>query len=108
MAGSRVERSSQLFNAAVILLLVLVVTAGWCTAQSKWTFDAWTKPTQYLDPVYSDFIGEAAYFKSSNDESFYPFGWKHVSTLGAPDAEGWDRVLTPAEVLHCLLGFLCG
>ncbi len=93
-------------DAPAVCLLILVVAAGWCTAQAKWTPDAWALPTRYLDPVYSDFIGASAYFKSVNDEGFLPFGWKPVSTLAAPDTGGWDRFPTPDEVLLSLFALL--
>ena len=98
-------------DAVVVALLIFVVAAGWCTAQAKWTPEAWALPTHYLDPVYSDFIGASAYFKSVNDEGFLPFGWKPVSTLAAPGTGGWDRFPTPDEVLLGLFALLfrwCG
>jgi hypothetical protein len=94
------------WDAPAVALLILVVAAGWCTAQAKWTPEAWALPTRYLDPVYSDFIGASAYFKSVNDEGFLPFGWKPVSTLAAPGTGGWDRFPTPDEVLLGLFALL--
>ena len=94
------------WDAVVVALLIFVVAAEWCTAQAKWTPKAWALPTCYLDPVYSDFIGASAYFKSVNDEGFLPFGWKPASTLAAPDTGGWDRFPTPEEVLLGLFALL--
>lgn len=96
----------QKWDAVVVALLIFVVAAGWCTAQAKWTPEAWALPTHYLNPVYSDFIGASAYFKSVNDEGFLPFGWKPVSTLAAPDTVGWDRFPTPDEALLGLFALL--
>ena len=94
------------WDAVVVALLIFVVAAEWCTAQAKWTPESWALPTCYLDPVYSDFIGASAYFKSVNDEGFLPFGWKPASTLAAPDTGGWDRFPTPEEVLLGLFALL--
>ena len=96
----------QKWDAVVVALLIFVVAAGWCTAQAKWTPEAWALPTHYLEPVYSDFIGASAYFKSVNDEGFLPFGWKPVSTLAAPGTGGWDHFPTPDEVLLGLFALL--
>ena len=102
MGGSCSLKKRQQCDALLVVILLLIVGAGWCTAQAKWTPEAWALPTQYLDPLYSDFIGASAYFKSLNDEGFLPFGWKPVSTFAAPSSGGWDGFPTPDEML---LGF---
>ncbi len=83
----------------ICLVLLSVVFVGWCLAQSKWLAQDWNFPTTYDELIYSDFIGEAAFLKSLNDEGTLPFGWKPVTTLAAPGIGGWDSFPTPDEVL---------
>lgn len=88
------------------LVLLSVVLVGWCFSQSKWLAQDWNLPTTYDEAIYSDFIGEAAFFKSLNDEGLLPFGWKPVTTLAAPGTGGWDSFPTPDEVLVGLFALL--
>lgn len=89
------------------LLLGVITLVAWCLAFGKWTTESWSIPAVYDNPVYSDFIGSAAVFKSINDEGMVPFCWKTVHDLGAPGVGGWNRFPTPEEVQLSFFAFIC-
>ena len=89
------------------VILCVIIFAAWCTAFGKWTTESWSIPAVYDEPIYSDFIGSAAVFKSIYEEGMTPFCWKTVHDLGAPGVGGWNRFPTPEEVQFAFFAFVC-
>ena len=89
------------------VILCVIIFAAWCVAFGKWTTESWSIPAVYDEPIYSDFIGSAAVFKSINEEGMVPFCWKTVHNLGAPGVGGWNRFPTPEEVQFAFFALVC-
>lgn len=85
-------------------LLVATTALAWCAATRKMSWADWQLPTTYFDPTYSDFIGACAIFKSHNEARLWPFAWKMVPVLGAPEAATWNVSPTPDETLIGFFG----
>lgn len=91
---------------ACLAILVLVTTAAWCFATGKGISARWDMPTTYMDPVYSDFLGNCGHLRSLEDSSSMPFVWKTATDIGAPDGVNFNRTPTTDEALHLLLRLL--
>lgn len=96
----------------LVLGTLLAVTAlAWCASHALWGPREWSLPTSYLEPVYADFLGTAAYVKAMTEGGVVPFGWKSSAGLGAPGQASWSGLPTPDEVLFAFIGLLakvCG
>jgi len=80
-------------------LLVLCLLA-WCAANSKWTLEAWSLPSAYVnDPEKADFIANACSVKASGAWWHLPFLWKTVPDLGAPFTGDWNDIPTLDELV---------
>ena len=91
---------------AVVMVILGVTILAWCTANDMWSMAAWSLPTIYLDPVYSDFIGTCSYLKAMATGDFLPFGWKLLPDIGAPQGANWTTIPTPDELLLGFFGLL--
>lgn len=88
------------------VMLILMIVAGWCVANGKWSASDWALPTTYLEPVYSDFLGGAAAVKAMAEGQYAPFGWKTVSTFGAPYGGNWNDGTSVDELVMGVFGLL--
>jgi hypothetical protein len=91
---------------AVVMVILGVTILAWCTANDMWSMAAWSLPTIYLDPVYSDFVGTCSYLKAMATGDFLPFGWKLLPDIGAPQGANWTTTPTPDELLLGFFGLL--
>ncbi len=88
------------------MVILGITILAWCTANDMWSMAAWSLPTIYLDPVYSDFIGTCSYLKAMATGDFLPFGWKLLPDIGAPQGANWTTIPTPDELLLGFFGLL--
>lgn len=96
--------ASNRWDLLAIGMLVATTGLAWCVATRKTTSAEWRLPTTYSDPSYSDFVGTCAIFKSHNEAHLWPFAWKVVPMLGAPEAATWNLSPTPDETLIGFFG----
>jgi phosphoglycerol transferase len=89
-----------LTDAGAVAGLVLVCLLAWCAANSKWTVEAWSLPTAYVnDPEKADFIANACSVKAARSWWHLPIFWKTVPELGAPFTGDWNDIPTLDELV---------
>jgi phosphoglycerol transferase len=95
-------------DGVVMGVLLILVFVAWAGAYAKWSFSAWAAPIRYLDPVYADFIGASAAFKTMAHENLWPLSERVASNLGAPTPGGVNSTASPTtnEIETTLAGIL--
>lgn len=85
-----------------VVLLVIVVTAGWCVMLNRLDLRAWETPLRYTD----DSLIVLARIKSAADGHYSPFLSKRIPALGVPFIANWDGHPVSEDWLYTLTGLL--
>ena len=86
--------------------LVTLVAVAWCSATDRWTPQAWSTPTAYLEPYTNDVLGGLATIKAAAEGHARPLAWKIVPQLGAPYDGNWSDWPSIEELQYAFFGSL--
>ena len=77
-------------NLLPVMMLLVCVLIGWCSATGIWSPSTFGRPAAYLDdPSKSDIVLGYASLRASTEGEAAPFSWKTVSRLNAPFTANW-------------------
>ncbi len=97
---------------AAAVLLVAVITAAWCNANSMWNRAAWKLPSAYIGPYQgplsskTDVLLHLAFIRAARDGHFVPLRSKIVPELGAPNDGNWNDWPITEEIPIYAMGLL--
>ena len=101
---TRITDSALPRDACAIASLLAVVTLAWCAANDRWSWEAWSLPTQYLEKFHHDVLWTLAGMKGVAEGTNLPFVHKSFPRLGAPGVGDWTEWPAIEEFPNLLQG----
>jgi phosphoglycerol transferase len=102
----KIEDKKTWFDLGLVLVLNLLISVAWCTANFKWSKASWKTPSSYLTAEQSDVLTTLATLKAVTEGDFRPFQSKIIKRLGAPEVANWNDFPIIEEVPLSFFGIL--